>query len=72
MNNTYLMPAPHGPAVAGIDLLESEILRMLSGLPQTKVFIDDQQYHRWSGNVHCGTNVLREGFSQLWWESGVK
>lgn len=67
VNDTIFLPDPDGPVVEGKDLFEESALRLLAGLPQKKIFLDDRQYHKWSGNVHCGTNALREGFAAPWW-----
>jgi protein-arginine deiminase len=59
---------PNGPVVDRRDLLQEEMRRRLKDLPLTVHFLDDRQYHRGSGNVHCATNVRREGFPSPWWK----
>jgi len=61
VNGTFLVPDPAGPTVDGVDLIEADFRERLSVSDVRIEFIDDQQYHRWLGNVHCATNVLRTG-----------
>jgi protein-arginine deiminase len=67
LNGHIIIVAPNGPVIDGKDQLEEEIRRLLSGLPLTPHFLDAGLYHRWGGEVHCATNVRREGFSSPWW-----
>lgn len=53
------MSEPCGPVIDGVDLFKAEIERRLEGLNARLAFLDDQPYHRWSGNVHCATNAIR-------------
>lgn len=68
LNGHVLAPDPNGPVLEGRDLLREHFRALLSGLPLEVHFLDDQHYHRWSGNVHCATNALRSGFEMPWWE----
>jgi protein-arginine deiminase len=68
LNWHIFIVAPNGPVIDGKDQLEEEMRRLLSGLPLTPHFLDAQIYHRRGGEVHCATNVRREGFSTAWWE----
>jgi protein-arginine deiminase len=68
MNGHIFIVAPNGPVVDGQDQLEIEMRRLISDLPLTPHFLDAQIYHRHGGEVHCATNVRREGFTALWWE----
>ena len=52
----------------GKDQLEAEMRRLLTGLPLEPFFLDARQYHKWGGEIHCGTNIRRQGFPQPWWE----
>ena len=60
-------------AVTRQDLFETEIATLLNAPGERiAVFVDDWNvYHRRSGEVHCGTNVIRlspnEAFDH-WWE----
>jgi protein-arginine deiminase len=64
---------PNGPIVGGIDLVQQEFESILTSasIPLQSFFLDDRQYHIWSGNVHCATNVKREPFSQSIWKPEV-
>jgi protein-arginine deiminase len=68
LNGFIFASEPDGPVIGGKDLLKEEFNRLLSDLPLKRVFLDDRQYHIWSGNVHCATNVKREGFKLPWWD----
>jgi len=67
MNGHLLVPAPNGPEVDGVDLLEVDMRSLMARAPLQVHFLDDQQYHRWSGNVHCATNTRRDPYSIPWW-----
>ena len=57
MNGHQLMADPRGPVDGEKDLIQ-EYVRGLLGKEGIEVhFVDDFVYHKWSGNVHCGTNV---------------
>jgi protein-arginine deiminase len=68
LNGHIFIVAPNGPVIDGQDQLEEEMRRLISGLPLTPHFLDAQVYHRHGGEVHCATNVRRDGFSTAWWE----
>jgi protein-arginine deiminase len=68
LNDYLLIADPDGPLIDGVDLLQEEVKRLLSGVPVRPVFLDDTQYHKWSGNVHCATNIRREGLSEAWFK----
>jgi len=68
LNGYLLIADPDGPVIDGIDLLQEEVRRLLSEVPVKPYFLDDTQYHKWSGNVHCATNVRREVPSKAWFE----
>lgn len=62
-----LVPKPYGPVVHGVDQFERALE---DALPERNVvFIEDwYSYHELSGEVHCGTNCLREPPAVKWWE----
>ena len=62
-----LVPKPYGPVVDNEDQFEKAFC---NALPNRKVkFIEDwYSYHELSGEVHCGTNCLREAPDFHWWE----
>jgi protein-arginine deiminase len=67
LNGHFLTSDPHGPEVDGKDLLQEYVLGLLADLPLDVHFLDDRTYHRSGGNVHCATNVRREGAVTPWW-----
>lgn len=67
LNGHIFIVAPNGPVIDGKDQLEEEMRKLLLGLPLVPHFIDAGQYHKWGGEVHCATNVRREGFRTPWW-----
>jgi hypothetical protein len=54
-----VMADPNGPIVDGVDVFQQAARDALQETGVTLHFVDDQQYHRWSGNVHCATNAIR-------------
>lgn len=62
-----LVPKPYGPMVGGEDQFEKAFR---DAVPKRKVrFIEDwYSYHELSGEVHCGTNCLREPPGFNWWD----
>lgn len=62
------IPKPFGPQVKGVCALEKEVCSLLEPLGLKCTFIDDfAPYHKLMGEVHCGSNVLREPFTVRWW-----
>ncbi|XP_017553329.1 protein-arginine deiminase type-2 isoform X1 [Pygocentrus nattereri] len=62
------IPKPFGPQVNGSCALETEMRSLLEPLGLNCTFIDDfASYHKLLGEVHCGSNVLREPFAFKWW-----
>jgi protein-arginine deiminase len=53
------MSDPCGPVIDSVDTFKADIERRLAGINARLVYLDDQPYHRWSGNVHCATNAIR-------------
>ncbi|MEM1099749.1 MAG: protein-arginine deiminase family protein [Planctomycetota bacterium] len=62
INGHVVMSDPDGPDLPneGGDAFQQRVREILADLPVTVHFVDDQLYHRWSGNVHCATNAIRE------------
>ncbi|XP_059426545.1 protein-arginine deiminase type-2-like isoform X1 [Carassius carassius] len=62
------IPKPFGPKVNGRCALETEVCSLLEPLGLKCTFIDDfAPYHKLLGEVHCGSNVLREPSPFRWW-----
>lgn len=72
LNDYLLISDPDGPVINGSDLLKEEMKKLLAGVPIQPVFLDDTQYHKWSGNVHCATNIQREGLPEPWYNIELK
>lgn len=54
-----VMADPNGPVIEGKDVWQAEVRKRLSAVNAELHFVDDRQYHKWSGNVHCATNAIR-------------
>lgn len=61
-----LTPDPWGPVVEGEDIFKRAALDIYDAVGFNVTFIDPWRYHPLSGEIHCGTNTLRET-DQLWW-----
>jgi protein-arginine deiminase len=60
VNETLIAPDPHGPFVDGKDVLLQAVKDRLEPLGCRVVAVDNfDSYHRWAGEVHCGTNATR-------------
>jgi len=68
VNQCLLIADPHGPSENREDLLQEHVRHLLKDIPLEIHFLDDRQYHKWSGNVHCATNARRNGFPPPWWK----
>ncbi len=68
MNGHILMADPKGPIFEGEDLIQEYVRQLLSKEDVIVHFIDDLPYHKWSGNVHCATNVTYQPSEIAWWD----
>ena len=60
VGETLIVPDPHGPLVNGTDVLLQAVKARLEPLGNRVVAIDNfYPYHRYGGEVHCGTNATR-------------
>jgi protein-arginine deiminase len=60
VGKTLILTDPHGPLVGGRDVLLQAVKDSLEPLGCRVVTIDDfYPYHRYGGEVHCGTNATR-------------
>jgi hypothetical protein len=60
IGNEYIVPDPHGPLVDGKDVLLQAVKDRLEPLGCRVVPLDCfYPYHRWGGEIHCGTNATR-------------
>lgn len=63
-------PDPHGPRVDGVDLFKRTTERALAGTPVKLKWVEDWDFlHKGLGEVHCGTNALREPTRADWWRA---
>jgi protein-arginine deiminase len=60
IGDTYIVPDPRGPLVDGRDVLLQAVRDRLEPLGCRIVPLDCfYPYHRWGGEIHCGTNAVR-------------
>ena len=60
LEDILIVPDPHGPLVNGKDVLLQAVKDRLEPLGIRVVAVDDfYPYHRYGGEVHCGTNATR-------------
>jgi protein-arginine deiminase len=60
IGDNVIVPDPHGPLVAGKDVLLQAVKDRLGPLGCRVLSVDDfYPYHRHGGEVHCGTNATR-------------
>jgi len=65
---------PYGPQVGSLnDLLASYVEWQFSDygitpVKQQDLFPDSWEYHKLLGDVHCGTNAIRQRPAYKWWE----
>ncbi|ODA79767.1 hypothetical protein RJ55_05361 [Drechmeria coniospora] len=62
----YIAPKPWGPMVNGTDIFESATRNSYQRAGFDVDFVDDWQYHQRDGDVHCGTNTLRDASAEWW------
>ncbi|WP_234330500.1 protein-arginine deiminase domain-containing protein [Streptomyces acidiscabies] len=63
----YLAPRQWGPVIGGKDIFTEAVTAAYRGAGMTVSYIDDYYtYHLGMGEVHCGTNTLRDT-SAAWW-----
>lgn len=66
-------PDPHGPVINGQDIFKVQMQAALQPYGVTVHWIEDwDTYHRYDGEVHCGSNTTRAiPTNTTWWESGL-
>ncbi|KAH7356094.1 arginine deiminase type-3 [Pyrenochaeta sp. MPI-SDFR-AT-0127] len=65
--NTYLTPKPWGPVIDGKDIMAEATIRLYEQLGCKVKFLDVwNSHHAFGGEVHCGTNTIRE-MGRRWW-----
>ena len=69
LNRHLAIPKPFGPTVGGVCAFEAVASERLEPLGLTCHYVDTYAgYHLALGEVHCGTNVVREPMSANWWD----
>ncbi|MGI5481701.1 protein-arginine deiminase domain-containing protein [Streptomyces lavendofoliae] len=64
----YLAPHQWGPVIGGKDVFTAAVTAAYTGAGMKVSYIDDwYTYHLGMGEVHCGTNTLRDA-SAAWWK----
>lgn len=64
---TCIAPNPWGPSPNGTDVLAAALREKYAEIGMNLVFIDDwNTHHNYGGEVHCGSNTVRD-MSQAWW-----
>ncbi|KAH7213336.1 uncharacterized protein BKA55DRAFT_528673 [Fusarium redolens] len=65
--NTCVAPNPWGPVVKGKDILAETISKKYAKIGMKVKFIDDwNTHHNFGGEVHCGSNSIRD-MAAKWW-----
>lgn len=68
LGQDYLAPKPWGPVINGRDILDEAVKEVYARANMTVWLIDDyMSHHVRGGEVHCGTNTLREK-DVAWWK----
>ncbi|KAF1844977.1 uncharacterized protein K460DRAFT_365901 [Cucurbitaria berberidis CBS 394.84] len=64
----YLAPRPWGPVVDGVDVFARAVEEVYTRAGMNVTYIDDYlSHHSRGGEIHCGTNTLRQT-DIPWWE----
>ncbi|KAF1846420.1 arginine deiminase type-3 [Cucurbitaria berberidis CBS 394.84] len=64
---TYLAPNPWGPVINGKDIIAETTESIYENLGWKVRFLDSwNSHHAFGGEVHCGTNTIRE-MGKQWW-----
>ncbi|KAF4906606.1 Protein-arginine deiminase type-3 [Colletotrichum fructicola] len=67
VGDQYLSPNPFGPVISGEDILAKAVRGAYSRAGMNVTFIDDYfSHHIRGGEVHCGSNTLRQT-DMVWW-----
>jgi len=68
-NRTAIVARPYGPAVGASDLIEDDMTERLGQFGINVRFAEQWDLlHAAQGEVHCGTNAVREFPQRRWWE----
>ena len=68
LGKLFISADPHGPVINGVDPFKQALIDKLEPYSQVVVFVDNwYPYHKWSGEIHCGTNARRLPTNLEWW-----
>jgi protein-arginine deiminase len=68
----YFTPKTHGPEIEGVDIFQKQFEDALAARGFNVHWVENWElYHALSGEVHCGSNTMREIPSVKWWETGL-
>lgn len=68
IGDQYLSPNPFGPVINDEDILAKAVEAAYSRAGMNVTFIDDYfSHHMRGGEIHCGSNTLRQT-DMVWWE----
>ncbi|KAB8068745.1 hypothetical protein BDV29DRAFT_162101 [Aspergillus leporis] len=60
-------PKPWGPVVNGTDIMAAAAAEVYNRIGYNATYIDNwNSHHTWGGEVHCGTNTIRDATTQWW------
>lgn len=69
-DGVFAAPDPHGPVIAGKDIMKAQMEEALAPFGVQVVWIENWDlYHAEMGEVHCGSNALRAVPSTAWWQA---
>ncbi|GGF60943.1 protein-arginine deiminase domain-containing protein [Alteromonas lipolytica] len=67
--HNYIAPKQFGPVIEGSDILQQAVTSAYQSAGLKVHYIDDWlTHHAIAGEVHCGTNTIRE-IGSLWWRT---
>ncbi|MGP4012384.1 protein-arginine deiminase domain-containing protein [Streptomyces sp. 4N124] len=69
----YLAPKQWGPVIAGKDIFTEAVTAAYRRVGMKVSYLDDwYTYHLGMGEVHCGTNTLRDASAAWWGQDGSR
>lgn len=67
IGKTYVCPKPFGPVIDGVDVLAQAVEAAYARAGMSVTYVDDYlSHHVGGGEVHCGSNTLRQT-DLAWW-----
>lgn len=68
VGNHYISPNPFGPIIDGEDIIAAGVIEAYARAGMNVTFVDDFfSHHVSSGEVHCGSNTIRQT-DMIWWQ----